>query len=247
MAYLILFLRFTLNYLVLLNSVMPVAFLDWFYFGSWFIWLFPKCGCLDIAWNTISLIAHLHLLKPPETTPQRFQTLQVRLLGRWMPRFCRNLLTITWSVHPYFLQLPHWIWLLSNPVTFKCQGTNFPPFTFLEISSFVNLCRYNSTKVMISGSLLAMEPLECRTHLGLASFTFYVSNHTSIILKLFYFIGVNQFGCDVFLVFGFVFFFLTGRLKRSNQQPRPVEKLPPLPPPPPPLHHHQCHHHTLYY
>ncbi|KAH7864066.1 hypothetical protein Vadar_025315 [Vaccinium darrowii] len=48
------------------------------------------------------------------------------------------------AVHPYFLQLPHWIWLLSNPVTFKCQG-----------------------------SLLAMEPLECRTHLGLASFTFY--------------------------------------------------------------------------
>lgn len=136
-----------------------------------------------------------------------------------------NLLTITWSVHPYFLQLPHWIWLLSNPVTFKCQGINFPPFIFLEISSFVNLCRYNSTKVMISGSLLAMVPLECRTHLGLASFTFYVSNHTSIILKLFYFIGVNQFGCDVFLVFGFVFFFLTGRLKRSNQQPRTCREI----------------------
>lgn len=129
---------------------------------------FPKCWCLDIAcWNTIYLIAHLHLLKPPETTAPPSPTLppvrpsERALWFRW------SLLTITWSLHPYFLPLLLWTWLLSNPATFKCQGTVFFPSTFLEINiAFSVLCIIYSAKVMISGSLIAMEPLECRAHLG---------------------------------------------------------------------------------
>lgn len=43
----------------------------------------------------------------------------------------------------------------------------FFPSTFLEINiAFSVLCIIYSAKVMISGSLIAMEPLECRAHLG---------------------------------------------------------------------------------